>query len=193
MLILLDKIFYKMKSIKITCLSVLIVFIFSYTNSFAQISAEEIKSQYIADWERAKAYTMEYLDAMPDDKYSFKPVDSVRSFAQQMLHIAVANVGLTSLISGEPGVFGQRNLEMESTAQTKDSVKYLVMSSYDFVINAIQKMDMATLTEKVKFMQFEITKYAFLNKLFEHQTHHRGQTTIYIRVLGIRPPGEKLF
>jgi uncharacterized damage-inducible protein DinB len=30
-------------------------------------------------------------------------------------------------------------------------------------------------------------------KTFEHQTHHRGQTTIYIRLLGIRPPQEKLF
>nr|WP_324497299.1 DinB family protein [Haliscomenobacter sp.] len=30
-------------------------------------------------------------------------------------------------------------------------------------------------------------------KAFEYQTHHRGQTTIYIRLLGIKPPNEKLF
>jgi uncharacterized damage-inducible protein DinB len=30
-------------------------------------------------------------------------------------------------------------------------------------------------------------------KTFEHQTHHRGQTTIYIRTQGIKPPQEKLF
>jgi len=30
-------------------------------------------------------------------------------------------------------------------------------------------------------------------KAFEHQTHHRGQTTIYIRLVGLKPPGERLF
>jgi len=30
-------------------------------------------------------------------------------------------------------------------------------------------------------------------KTFEHQTHHRGQATIYIRLQGIRPPQEQLF
>jgi len=32
-----------------------------------------------------------------------------------------------------------------------------------------------------------------MNKIFEHQTHHRGQTTIYIRLQNITPPNERLF
>ncbi|HZJ61332.1 MAG TPA: DinB family protein, partial [Chitinophagaceae bacterium] len=28
---------------------------------------------------------------------------------------------------------------------------------------------------------------------FEHQTHHRAQTTIYIRLMGLHPPQEQLF
>ena len=39
----------------------------------------------------------------------------------------------------------------------------------------------------------EMTKGQALAKLFEHQTHHRGQTTIYIRLAGVKPPNEKLF
>ena len=42
-------------------------------------------------------------------------------------------------------------------------------------------------------MKFEETRFALMNKAFEHQTHHRGQTTIYIRLQGIRPPEERLF
>jgi uncharacterized damage-inducible protein DinB len=38
-----------------------------------------------------------------------------------------------------------------------------------------------------------MTRYAWLLAAFEHQTHHRGQTTIYIRLQGIRPPNERLF
>jgi len=49
------------------------------------------------DWQRAKAYTVDYLNAMPADRYSFHPVDSIkRTFAQQMLHLASGNIFLMS-------------------------------------------------------------------------------------------------
>ena len=61
----------------------------------AQNSANDLlKIQLVNDWERAKAYTQEYLDAMPADKYSFRAEDSIRSFAEQMLHLAQVNAGM---------------------------------------------------------------------------------------------------
>src|SRR5262245_23407451 len=45
----------------------------------------------VADWTRAKEYTKEYLDAMPEDGMGLKPTPDVRSFAEQMLHLAGAN------------------------------------------------------------------------------------------------------
>ncbi|HET7002392.1 MAG TPA: DinB family protein [Puia sp.] len=36
-------------------------------------------------------------------------------------------------------------------------------------------------------------RYAWLLKAFEHQAHHRGQTTIYIRLVGVKPKNERLF
>src|SRR3984957_4583668 len=58
------------------------------------ITDDQIKAQFLKDWQRAKAYTLDYLNTMPADKYSFRPVDSIRSFAQQMLHLAWNNVFL---------------------------------------------------------------------------------------------------
>jgi uncharacterized damage-inducible protein DinB len=49
------------------------------------------------------------------------------------------------------------------------------------------------LHQKVKMYNWEETNYAWLLKAFEHQTHHRAQTTIYIRLVGLRPPQERLF
>jgi len=43
------------------------------------------------EWERAKAYTKEYLDAMPDSAYGLKPTPEMRSFADQMLHLTGSN------------------------------------------------------------------------------------------------------
>jgi uncharacterized damage-inducible protein DinB len=157
------------------------------------LSDEDIRSQFIKDWERAKAYTIDYLNTMPAGKYSFKATDSVRSFAQQMLHLAQSNVNIIAFLADEPNIIGDRNLEESKTAQTKDSVMYYVVGSYDLVIDGLKKMDMTSLNEKVKMYNWEETKYAWLLKAFEHQTHHRGQTTIYIRLAGLHPPQERLF
>src|SRR4030095_11837649 len=156
-------------------------------------STEDIRSQFIKDWERAKAYTIDYLNTMPASKYSFKATDSIRSFSQQMLHLAQSNVNIIAFLAGQPNIIGDRNLEQRTTAQTKDSVMYYVIASYDFAINGLKKMDMATLNERVKLYNWEETRFAWLLKAFEHQTHHRGQTTIYIRLAGFQPPQERLF
>jgi uncharacterized damage-inducible protein DinB len=67
------------------------------------------------------------------------------------------------------------------------------MESYDFVIEGIKSMDESRWDETVKRGAFEVTRLGWLMKAFEHQTHHRGQCTVYLRLKGITPPNEKLF
>src|SRR5262249_13280053 len=149
------------------------------------LSGEDIKAQFVKDWERAKAYTLDYLNTMPADKYSAKAVDSTRSFAQQMLHLASGNIGLISTATGEkPTNFPGGRLENSTTAQTKDSVVYYVTQSYDFAIESVKKFDAGKLGELVGQGARQSTRFAWFEKAFEHQTHHRGQTTIYIRLQG---------
>jgi uncharacterized damage-inducible protein DinB len=159
----------------------------------AQFSADTLKAQLVKDWERAKAYTNEYLETMPAGKYGAYAVDSIRrSFAQQMLHLAAGTFGLSSNGTGEARKFAGFNLEQSAGAQTKDSVAYYVNAAYDFTINGLKNMDAAKLGEHVKRGTFDETRLSWLMKSFEHQTHHRGQCTIYIRLQGVRPPAEKL-
>ena len=157
------------------------------------INEEDIRSQFIKDWERARAYTIDYLNTMPADKYSFRATDSIRSFAQQMLHLAQSNVNILAPLAKEPNIFGDRILEDSKTAQTKDSVIHYVVASYDLAITCLKKINFTSLSEKIKLYNWEETKFAWLLKAFEHQTHHRGQTTIYIRLVGLHPPQERLF
>jgi uncharacterized damage-inducible protein DinB len=159
------------------------------------LSNEDIKAQLVKEWERAKAYTMDYLNTMPADKYSFKAQDSIRSFAQQMLHMAGGNIFLmmNATDAKVPSTFGNPNLENSPGAQKKDSAMFYVSASYDYCINAVKNTDIAKWGEKKKIFGYEETRFALIMKTFEHQTHHRGQTTIYIRELGIKPPGERLF
>lgn len=85
--------------------------------------------------------------------------------------------------------------ELEKTTdKSKANVTKIVLTGYDSVINGIKKMTPAQLNEKIKlFGRFDLTKQQVLEKDFEHQTHQRGQTTVYLRLAGVKPPPEKLF
>ena len=138
---------------------------------------------------------------MPADKYSFRPADSIRSFAEQMLHFAQANAGIAFIGTGVNNVAGQvfrrQDFAKSPAVQNKDSVAYYVKTSYNLMIDAINNMDFGRLDEVVSFDlpggKRTATRLGWLLKGFEHQTHHRGQCTIYRRLQGLRPPAEKLW
>ena len=67
---------------------------------------------------------------MPADGYSFKPTPEIRSFAQQMLHLADANYFFISTANGKASPIGETS-EEKSIAPTKDAVTKAVMDSYD--------------------------------------------------------------
>lgn len=185
---------YMKLSFKTLLCTIVLFFAFATPNVKAQgLNADTIKAQLIKEWQRSKAYTFAYLNAMPADKYGFKAVDSIRSFAQQMLHLAAGQFFLVHNATGEQSPVMMMVDENRTGAQTKDSVMYYVGASYDFAINAIEKMDAARLGENVKGFNGPVTRLVYLMKCIEHQAHHRGQTTIYIRLQGIRPPNEQLF
>ncbi len=148
----------------------------------------------VTDWERAKAYTLEYLNASTDEVINFKPTAEMRTFGQQMLHLTEANYGFASTASGKTNPVPFGSLEKSDKYKTKDAVTKEVMASYDFVIAAVKEMPESKMSEMVKlFGKFDVSRGGAMEKVFEHQTHHRGQTTVYLRLKGITPPEEKLF
>jgi uncharacterized damage-inducible protein DinB len=160
----------------------------------AKIAPADPIATLVADWTRARDYTKEYLDAMPEEGVSFKPTPDIRSFAEQMLHLANANFAFASTATGAANPQQGKNLEKMDEYKTKAGLTKIVIESYDFVINSVKAMDAKKMDEPVKlFGRFDATRGSALDKAFEHQTHHRGQTTIYLRLKNVKPPAEKLF
>jgi uncharacterized damage-inducible protein DinB len=173
---------------KLSVLFTLLMLTFAGTSAFAQMSKEQV----IAEWTRAKAYTKAYLDAMPEGGYTFKATPEIRTFAQQMLHLADANYYFLSTASGTPSTFGKKSAE-KTVEQTKAATTQAVMDSYDYAITALKSMPEDKMQDMVSAEGMKVTKGQLLAKAFEHQTHHRGQTTIYLRLKSVTPPAEMLF
>ncbi len=173
-------------------LLVVLLVISSVFTGFAK-TMPPAKSQMLLDWQRAKLFTKEYLDAMPETGVSYKPTPEMRSFAEQMLHLAGANFAFAAGASGKTNPYQGKNLEKMEEFKTKAALSKVVLESYDFVISALNGATDAQMSENVKLFNMDVNRGLAFEKAFEHQTHHRGQTTVYLRLKGATPPGEKLF
>jgi uncharacterized damage-inducible protein DinB len=151
----------------------------------------------LSEWTRAKTGAQEYIDAMPEDGVDFRPKPQIRSFAEQFLPVAGTNYIFASVASGQDNPYdmseGKDPEKMEELKQSKAALRKFVMGSYDFMIDAVKGVDEAKLDESVKFFRMDIPRYLLLAKAIEHHAHHRGQTTIYLRLKGVTPPSERLF
>ncbi len=157
------------------------------------LSNDSVKAQLVRDWERAKVYTRAYLDAMPEDGVSFKPTPEIRSFAEQMLHLSAGTIGLVSTGTGKAKIYDGKNLEKMDELKNKAALTKVVMEAYDYAIDAVKGLDADKLSEMVPMGKNSFSRLTVIGKGFEHQTHHRGQCTIYLRMKGVTPPNEMLF
>jgi len=179
-----------MKTCYLKIALVLLVFSVSEQSVKAQYP-DSLKATMVKVWQSAKAYTRAYLDIMPADKYNFAPIDTgkVRTFSGQMIHLAQGNIATISTASGKQVNFNYPNLEHLTATQSKDSVTYCVMASYDYAINTLKGMDALRFFETVKNSYFHISRFEWIMMGFDHQSHQRSLCTMYIRLVGIKPPG----
>jgi uncharacterized damage-inducible protein DinB len=151
----------------------------------------------VAEWTRTKLGVKEYIEAMPEDGISFKPTPQVRSFAEQMLHLAGGNYMFASVAAGKENPWdftkGKDPVNVPEFKQSKAALLKFVMESYDFVIEAVKSLTSPQLDDMVQFFSTKMPRHMVLTKGIEHAAHHRGQTTIYLRLKGVTPPGERLF
>ncbi len=153
----------------------------------------------IADWERAKRYTMAYLDSADDSSIAYKLSDKTpRTFGGQLLHLAEANYGLVKAGTGSMTDVTWGSLDGNADMKTKADVTKAVMDSYDYVIAAVKGFNDQQLADTLTVELFPgfkptFSREAWINKAFEHQTHHRGQCAQYLRAQGKTPPEEMLF
>jgi uncharacterized damage-inducible protein DinB len=144
------------------------------------------------NWKRARKWTLDYIDAMPENAMGFKPTPEIRSFAEQMLHLAFWNCALAEAVGGKANPYGkkQETLEQRDDVKSKPALRKVVEESYDNLLAAVAGLDEAKMLEQVSLFNTKMTRMNVLVSALDHQAHHRGQTTIYLRLKGLTPPPE---
>ena len=150
----------------------------------------KIACDLITDYERAKEFTLKYLNTMPADKYSYKPTPEILSFREEAIHLAGGNYRYAAMIAGGYDATNFDEIFKRPELQTKEGVIAWVDKSYDVMINQIKSED--NLEDNTYYYRWNCSKNCLARKGFEHQSHHRGKWAIYLRLVGEVPPGEQL-
>jgi uncharacterized damage-inducible protein DinB len=145
-----------------------------------------IKS-HLTKLSNAKAYTLEVAKLMPEADYGFKPVKDEMSFKEQLIHIGKNIYWLSStyLAETEDPV---KKMDLHADSLSKDQVMKFVGDAYDHAIRSFREMDTKTFAKEFNWQRGKMNKIQFMNLVQDHQTHHRGQLMVYLRLNNIQPP-----
>ena len=136
-------------------------------------------------------------EAMPEDKFNFAPTQGefkgVRTFAQQVKHIAAVNYMFGGAILGEksPVELGSEN-GPESMTSKADCVKFL-KNSFEYLQKALDSLNESNVMSEVQspFGPNKITRLRLLLIATSHPFDHYGQMAVYLRMNGIVPPASR--
>lgn len=126
-------------------------------------------------------------EAVPADKYTWRPAPDVRSFAEVLLHVSTANYNLYKLVGAPPpqGI-DLKNLEKSTTDKAK--VIATLKDSFAHAKTAIKAMSDADLEKSLDWFGGKNTQRGILLFIVRHAAEHLGQSITYARVIGIVPP-----
>ena len=126
-------------------------------------------------------------DAIPADKYTWRPAAGARSFAEVFLHVSAANYNLPKLI-GTPPPAGVEIAKLEKSTTDKAKVIATLKDSFAHEREAILKMSDADLEKSLDWFGGKNTERGILLFMTRHTAEHLGQSIAYARSIGIVPP-----
>ena len=131
-----------------------------------------------------KGVLLRSAEKMPEENYSFKPTDTVRSYGQIIGHVADAQYLFCSIALGEknPG------LKIEQSKTSKADLIAALKDAFAYCDKAYDGMTDASGTQMVKLFDMDAPKLGVLTVNNMHNLEHYGNLVTYMRLKNIVPP-----
>jgi hypothetical protein len=146
----------------------------------------------------AETHVTQVAEAMPEGKYSFAPAETtgefkgVRTFAQQVKHLAANNYWMAALILGNKASAEIYNETGPDSVRTKAEILEYLKGSFDALHKAVATIDGNNVAEPVaSAISWQKTRLSFAVDAVAHSFDHFGQLVEYLRMNGIVPPDNR--
>jgi len=126
-------------------------------------------------------------DAIPPDKYSWRPGEGVRSIGEVYMHVVGANYGFARML-GTPLPSGVDTKAMMAFSGDKAKVIQALKDSFAHLRGAILAIKDSDLDKEIKTPRGQTTIRGSFFLISGHYGEHLGQSIAYARAIGIVPP-----
>ena len=138
-------------------------------------------------------------DAMPEEKYSFAPAagefNGVRTFAQQVKHLAANNYRMAARILGQPATPDQESETGPEDVRSKAQIMEYLRGSFAALHQAVTTVTADNALTPVFAARTgtaqQNTRVQFAVDAVTHSYDHYGQMVEYLRMNGIIPPASR--
>jgi hypothetical protein len=161
----------------------------------APVKLTTLPSAIMDNWKFISRSFIGLADAMPAEKYNFAPTNGaftgVRTFAEQVTHVACANFAFFNEIEGvAPPADCEKGGPDPNTMKTKPELMKYLRDSFAYSNTIIAKMTPEHMLDTVEGRYAgPNTKIGMVMVAVWHATDHYGQLIEYLRMNGIVPPG----
>ena len=132
--------------------------------------------------------TVAAVEAMPADKFNYKPSADQRTFGQLVVHIAETNY----LLCSKAAAVSALKVEDVKDSDSKDKLVAALKASFDFCSDALAKMDDSKLAETTEgFGGKQVTRAWISLVLAGTWADHYAEAAMYLRLNGVLPPTAK--
>jgi uncharacterized damage-inducible protein DinB len=136
-------------------------------------------------YNRIKTNFIKAAEKMPEENYSFKPVDAVETFGQRVAHIADPQIASCSALTGE------RKMGTAKSKTSKADLVAAIKESFDACDKAFDALTDANALEPVAAGRGQQPRIAVLYGLIVHSNEVYGAMGVYMRLKGIVPPSSE--
>jgi uncharacterized damage-inducible protein DinB len=147
----------------------------------------DLKAQALLDLETMNKKFVDLANAIPDDKFTWRPSPDARSFAEVFLHVSAERYGILHMMGTEPPAgFDGKALEKSTT----DRVQIVadLNKSWEFAQKAINGMTNAEFAKLLPKLGPQANAGDVVYILVADAHEHLGQAVAYARENGIVPP-----
>ena len=147
-----------------------------------------LKSDFAKEWASQKDTLVKIANAMPEDKYSYKPTPAQRDFGGHVMHIAQINMMVLNTMKGTAAAPA-----INMNAKSKADVIKAMSDSFDYgtaLINEQTDQTMAGAIQGPPWMG-PSTRARIIAFLIGHTQDTYGQMVVYLRLNGLVPPASQ--
>jgi uncharacterized damage-inducible protein DinB len=145
------------------------------------------RAEFLNEMKYFEGRYTQLAEAIPADKYSWRPAPGVRSVAEVLLHVAAANQGLPRMAGIQPPAgFSGQGYETSTTDKAKIIAE--LKKSFAHVQASASAMKDADADKAMKVFGMDMTGRSFSFFQARHLGEHLGQLIAYARVNGVVPP-----